>query len=88
MAELIRDVAAVAGKLGLLIHQACDNSAHRGFPDLTVTGPRGVMYAQDKGAKLWTETVHKNAITIHEVLRPDDLASGRIETILAAIAAR
>ena len=97
-AELQHEVEKLCDELGLLWHH-CHDSRHcdgrRGFPDLVIIGPCGLLLAELKsaagetssGQDLWLWHLAKiPGPRIWAIWRPADLASGRIRNELFAIA--
>lgn len=96
-AALLRDVTAVAGELGLLWHH-CPRahlcSGPRGFLDLLIAGPGGLVLAELKsadgetsaGQDLWIWTLERGGQVTVCVWRRADLVSGRIRRQLEAVA--
>lgn len=51
-AELVAEVMAHSGRLGLLVHHCADSRRCRGnsgLPDLIILGPGGILFAEIKG---------------------------------------
>lgn len=51
--ELLHDVTRLAAAKGLLVHHCTDSrrcDGHRGFPDLVIAGPKGLIFAELKAA--------------------------------------
>jgi hypothetical protein len=94
--ELQRRVEAQCSRRGLLWHHCRDPRlscrGSRGFPDLVIAGPGGVIFTELKAddgdtsagqdAWIWTLTA-SGAIAV--VMRPADLATGRITERLEEI---
>jgi hypothetical protein len=94
--ELVAEVTNLCDQLGLLWHHCRDTRpcrGPRGLPDLIITGPRGVIFAELKsedGATspdqdLWLWTLRKGGATI-ELWRPADLESGIVRALLEQLA--
>lgn len=94
-AELQHRIQAECTRRGLLWHH-CPGATWcrgpRGFPDLVIAGPGGVIFAELKtedgdtsaGQELWIWTLTVAGV-VAVVLRPADLDSGRITRLLEAI---
>jgi hypothetical protein len=88
-AEFTRDVCGLADSLGLLWHHCPDSrrcKGNRGFPDLVVAGPGGLLLAELKmpGGEtsaeqdLWGWTIYQAFSTIR-LWTPAGLENGVIE---------
>jgi hypothetical protein len=91
--ELDRHVRRLCTDLGLLRYHPMDSrGSSSGYPDLTVAGPNGVIFAELKSAvgKLrpdqvtWRDQLLTAGARWH-LWRPADLAAGTIAAELAAI---
>lgn len=104
--ELQKAVEEICDELGLLWHH-CRDPRHcdgpRGFPDLTIAGPRGLILPELKSAggdptadqDLWGWTLTRASHPsngpgrrLWRLWRPADLESGRIRVELQRITAR
>lgn len=94
-AELQDRILGLAGSLGLLSFHSTDSRRDigKGFPDLVIVGPRGVLFAEEKdgGGQLKPDQVTWKyrllAGGARWVLwRPRDWDTGRIEAELRRIA--
>lgn len=88
-------VLALAERVGVLAHWCADSRrcvGDRGFPDLTIVGSHGVIFAElktDRGMTsaeqdLWIWTADRAGIRA-VVWRPDHLIDGTIERLMEAI---
>lgn len=96
--QLQHDVEKLASDLGLLWHH-CPHPVRcrgrRGFPDLIIAGPGGLVAAELKGfggvrspgQVTWGYTLQAGGVSYQLWRGPLDWASGRIEDQLHAIAA-
>jgi hypothetical protein len=94
-ARFCRDVAALAQRRGLLVHWCIDSRkcvGDRGFPDLTIAGPHGVIFAECKmpdsetsaNQDLWGHTIYRASSGMRRRLAyriwfPQDLGNGTID---------
>lgn len=96
-AELTRDIMALADSLGLLWHHCPDSrrcKGNRGFPDLVIAGPGGIIFAEVKGPDgetsaeqdLWGWTISDRKPARWRLWRPADLEDGTIERELRQLA--
>lgn len=94
--QLLGLVIQLCSKMGLLWKHDPDSRqvrSVRGFPDLVIAGPRGVIFRELKPASgqtsahqdLWIWTLCKSGASC-EVWRPDDWHSGRIRETLERLA--
>jgi len=97
--ELVERIGALCERYGL--RWAHFNIVYRGrrslhgcygYPDLTIAGPRGVIFRECKAQstlrpdqRRWRDMLRRSGQD-WEVWRPIDLATGRVEKELAAIA--
>lgn len=95
-AELAAEVTAAATSMGLLWHRCADSRrcrGSRGFPDLVIAGPAGILLAELKNdhdvtsadQDLWAWMLAGSAIWAYRLWRPADWRSGRIRAELAGI---
>ena len=83
-------VLAMARDRGLLVHHCPDSrrcTGQKGFPDLVIAGPGGILFAELKSEDgetsadqdLWGWTLSRGLGRLaHTILRPGDLRNGRI----------
>lgn len=98
-AELVAEILKLIAKAGLLVHH-CRDSRHcegpKGFPDLVIVGPQGVIFREVKsehgetsadqdrwGYRLAWIAGYVGPLTLFGVWRPEDL--GRIPADLQAL---
>lgn len=91
--ELLKEVQARCDKLGLYHYHPTDSRRdRRGFPDLVIVGPRGVIFAELKSASGKLEpdqrrwgTMLSSAGEVWTIWRPGTLHSGIIQRMLESI---
>ncbi len=100
-AELTDAVLELARELGLLVHHCKDSRTcigHKGFADVVLAGPKGVIFRELKseygetsayqdrwGHRLCQSRIEGIAIALWDIWRPQDLESGRVRRELALI---
>lgn len=93
---MARAALLLAARLGLLAHHQPDSrhGTGRGFPDLVLAGPGGVLFAECKGPReqltlpQWTWRFQLLAAGLdHRIWRQDQWESGEIEAALRLLAA-
>jgi len=90
--DAVRDACRWAGLLAY--HTFDSRRSERGFPDLVLVGPRGVLWRELKSSRgrlspaqrEWLDMLHRAGSDV-DVWRPDDWP-GRVLTELAAIGGR
>lgn len=102
--ELVKKIIKLALKHDALVHHCPDSrrcQGSKGFPDLVITGPGGVIFAECKSQtgdedpdqqnwswSLSSTAVHLSARKISHVYylwRPENLESGEIEMLIRMI---